>query len=80
MAVMMEIIEWMDMVGTDMIHRIPESGSLDIKAGAQLIVRESQSAVFFKSGSERASRLSTIPFGPTVFNRIICPARCLSMV
>ena len=50
MAVMMEVIEWMDMVGTDMIHRFPESGSLDIKAGAQLIVRESQSAVFFKSG------------------------------
>lgn len=50
MAVMMEILEWTDMSGVDMIHRIPENGSLDIKAGAQLIVRESQSAVFFKSG------------------------------
>ena len=50
MAVMMEVLEWVDMTGTDMIHRIPEQGSLDIKAGAQLIVRESQSAVFFKSG------------------------------
>jgi len=50
MAVMMEVIEWVDMTGTDMIHRYPETGSADIKAGAQLIVRESQSAVFFKSG------------------------------
>jgi len=50
MAVMMEILEWVDMGATDMIHRLPEKGSLDIKAGAQLIVRESQSAVFFKSG------------------------------
>ncbi len=50
MAVMMEVLEWVDMAGSDMIHRIPESGSLDIKAGAQLIVRDSQSAVFFKSG------------------------------
>lgn len=50
MAVMMEVLEWVDMTGTDMIHRVPEDGSLDIKAGAQLIVRDSQSAVFFKSG------------------------------
>jgi membrane protease subunit (stomatin/prohibitin family) len=50
MAVMMEILEWVDMSSNDMIHRLPEKGSLDIKAGAQLIVRESQSAVFFKSG------------------------------
>ena len=50
MALMMEVLEWMDMVGNDMIHRIPQEGSLDIKAGAQLIVRDSQSAIFFKSG------------------------------
>jgi len=44
MSIALEILEWVDMQGTDMIHRIPEQGSLDIKAGAQLIVRESQSA------------------------------------
>ncbi len=50
MGVFMEIIEWMDLNSEDMIHRIPEQGSLDIKLGAQLIVRESQSAVFFSDG------------------------------
>ena len=50
MTLLMEVIEWMDMTGSDMIHRFPEQGSTDIKQGAQLIVRESQSAVFFKGG------------------------------
>ena len=50
MSVAMEVIEWVDMSGTDMVYRWPETGSTDIKAGAQLIVRQSQSAVFFKSG------------------------------
>ena len=50
MALLMEVIEWMDMTGKDMIQRFPEQGSTDIKLGAQLIVRDSQSAVFFRSG------------------------------
>ncbi len=50
MGVMLEVIEWVDLNSDDMIHRIPEQGSLDIKLGAQLIVRESQTSVFFYNG------------------------------
>lgn len=50
MSVLMEIIEWMDPTGEEMIHRIPQEGSADFKLGAQLIVRDSQMAIFFKSG------------------------------
>ena len=50
MAVLMEVIEWFDPDGRQFVHRIPEEGSADIKMGAQVIVRESQAAVFFRDG------------------------------
>ena len=50
MGLMLEVLEWVDLKSEDMIHRVPEEGSLDIKLGAQCIVRQSQSAVFFSSG------------------------------
>jgi hypothetical protein len=40
----LEVIEWFDEPGKELVHRIPESGSGEIKWGAQLIVRESQAA------------------------------------
>ena len=48
--VFLEILEWMDDTGNEIVHRIPEAGSGEIKYGAQLTVRESQAAVFFYQG------------------------------
>lgn len=49
-AVFLENIEWFDESGRELVHRLPESGSGEIKLGAQLTVRESQAAVLFYKG------------------------------
>jgi len=49
-VIFLEVIEWFDRTGQEIVHRIPEQGSGEIKFGAQLIVRESQAAVFFYHG------------------------------
>jgi membrane protease subunit (stomatin/prohibitin family) len=50
MAVALEIVEWFDATGQEMVCRIPRDGSGTFKLGAQLIVRESQYAIFFRDG------------------------------
>jgi membrane protease subunit (stomatin/prohibitin family) len=49
-AVFLEILEWFDDTGKELVHRIPEEGSAEIKLGAQMTVRESQAGVFFYQG------------------------------
>lgn len=46
----LEILEWFDETGNEMIHRFPEHGSADITFGSQLVVQENQAAVFFRDG------------------------------
>ncbi|MFC1523176.1 SPFH domain-containing protein [Thermodesulfobacteriota bacterium] len=57
-VVFLEVIEWFDETGKEIIHRIPEGGSGEIKLGAQLTVRESQAALLFYQGKARDA------FGP----------------
>lgn len=49
-VIFLEVLEWFDQTGQEMVQRIPEYGSGEIKFGAQLIVRDSQAAVFYYHG------------------------------
>ena len=44
----MEVLEFLDNSGIVLVKRFPENGSLEIKWGSQLTVRESQDAIFFR--------------------------------
>jgi membrane protease subunit (stomatin/prohibitin family) len=46
----LEVIEYLDPSGEEIVHRVPEEGSGEIVFGSQLIVRESQAAIFFRDG------------------------------
>jgi membrane protease subunit (stomatin/prohibitin family) len=45
-----DVVEWTDFTGDEIVHRRPQYGQADISMGAQLVVRESQAAVFFRDG------------------------------
>ena len=45
-----DVVEWTDLSGDEIVHRWPQYGQANIRMGAQLTVRESQAAVFFRDG------------------------------
>jgi membrane protease subunit (stomatin/prohibitin family) len=50
MARVFDIVEFVDETNSEIVHRIPERGSGDFRIGSQVIVRESQAAVFYRDG------------------------------
>src|SRR5262245_40431616 len=48
MSQFIEVIEWLDDTGSEIVHRFSPGG--EIKLDAQLVVQENQSAVFFRDG------------------------------
>ena len=46
----LENLEWFDETGQELVHRLPEEGSGEIKYGAQLTIRESQAGIFYYKG------------------------------
>jgi membrane protease subunit (stomatin/prohibitin family) len=50
MARVFDVVEFVDEASNEIVHRIPERGSGDFRIGSQVIVRESQAAVFFRDG------------------------------
>jgi excisionase family DNA binding protein len=51
MARIFDVIEYPNEMADEIVHRFPESGIGDFRIGSQVIVRESQSAVFFRDGN-----------------------------
>ncbi len=50
MARIFDVIEYVDEGRQEIVNRVPERGSGDFRIGSQLIVRESQAAVFYRDG------------------------------
>ena len=51
MARIFDVIEYPNEMADEIVHRFPETGIGDFRIGSQVIVRESQSAVFFRDGN-----------------------------
>ena len=50
MARIFDVIEYPNEMRNEIVHRFPEEGSGDFRIGSQLIVRESQTALFIRDG------------------------------
>src|SRR5688572_8097077 len=51
MARIFDVIEYPNEMHDEIVHRFPEQGIGDYRIGSQVIVRESQAAVFFRDGN-----------------------------
>ncbi|MCX8025219.1 MAG: SPFH domain-containing protein [Thermanaerothrix sp.] len=50
MARIFDVVEYPSEMVDEIVHRFPEEGVADLRIGSQVIVRESQRAVFFRDG------------------------------
>ena len=50
MARIFDVVEYPSEMADEVVHRFPEVGVADLRMGSQVIVRESQRAVFFRDG------------------------------
>jgi excisionase family DNA binding protein len=50
MARIFDVVEYPSEMSDELVHRFPEQGVADLRIGSQVIVRESQMAVFFRDG------------------------------
>lgn len=50
MARIFDVVEYPSEMTDEIVHRFPETGIADLRIGSQVIVRESQRAVFFRDG------------------------------
>ncbi|HEY9090036.1 MAG TPA: SPFH domain-containing protein, partial [Anaerolineaceae bacterium] len=50
MARIFDVVEYPSEMTDEIVHRFPEQGIADLRMGSQVIVRESQRAVFFRDG------------------------------
>jgi len=50
MARIFDVVEYPNEMRDEIVHRFPESGAGDFRIGSQVIVREAQTAVFFRDG------------------------------
>ena len=58
MARIFDVVEYASEMKDELVHRFPEEGIADLRLGSQVIVRESQKAVFF--GTEKLWTFSVL--------------------